>query len=226
MADNILISPSILSADMGHLADDLEKIRDADFIHIDVMDGHFTSNLTFGPEIVRVAKRCSSVPLDVHMMVSNPEETIDWYIDAGADLITVHYEAATHLHRIMSHLHERGCKAGVVLNPATPVCLLENIIEDVDMVLLMSVNPGFGGQKFINGTLSKIRKLVTLCQEHDVDPLIEIDGGVTPGNIESLALVGANVFVAGSAVYGSDDPGKAIENLRIAGNNGLAKREA
>lgn len=220
---DVKISPSILSADLGNLAADLEKISNADFIHIDVMDGHFTPNLTFGPEVVRVAKRVSNVPLDVHMMVSNPEESIDWYIDAGADLITVHYEAATHLHRIVSRLHERGVQAGVVLNPATPVCLLESIIDDLDMVLLMSVNPGFGGQKYIEGTYAKLRELNAMCERHDVDPLIEVDGGVGLGNIEQIVAAGANVLVAGSAVFGSDDAAQAVCALREAGTRGLSQ---
>ena len=149
MRDSVLISPSILSADLANLGRDLKMIDNADLIHIDVMDGHFTQNLTFGAGVVAAAKRSCDVPLDVHMMVTNPDETIDWYIDAGADYITVHYEASVHLHRTIKHIQERGCKAGVVLNPATPVCVLESIIEELDMVLVMSVNPGFGGQSYI-----------------------------------------------------------------------------
>lgn len=223
---NVKISPSILSADLGNLARDLKKISNADFIHIDVMDGHFTPNLTFGPEVVRVAKRVSNVPLDVHMMVSNPEESIDWYADAGADLITVHYEAATHLHRIVSRLHDKGVQAGVVLNPATPVCLLESVIDDLDMVLLMSVNPGFGGQKYIEGTYAKLRELKALCDRHSVSPMIEVDGGVGMGNIEQIVAAGANVLVAGSAVFGSQDPAQAVYDLREAGTRGLAQQSA
>ncbi len=221
----IKISPSILSADMGNLAQDLSRIATADLIHIDVMDGHFTPNLTFGPGVVAAAKRASDLPLDVHMMVSNPEESIDWYVDAGADLITVHYEAATHLHRIVSRLHERGCKAGVVLNPATPVCALESIIEDLDMVLIMSVNPGFGGQKFIESTYAKLRTLTALCREHHVSPLIEVDGGVCLDNIDKVVAAGANVLVAGSAVFGKSDPAAAIAELREKAALGLLTSE-
>ena len=226
MTNSVKISPSILSADMGNLAADLEKISGADFIHIDVMDGHFTPNLTFGPEIVRVAKRVSNVPLDVHMMVSNPEESIDWYAQAGADLITVHYEAATHLHRIIGRLHDQGVKAGVVLNPATPVCVLDSIIEEVDMVLIMSVNPGFGGQSYIPSTYAKLRKLKQLCAEHRVDPMIEVDGGVCLDNIEDVVAAGANVLVAGSAVFGKENPAQAVIDLREKGNLGLLTKEA
>lgn len=226
MPDSIKISPSILSADLGNLARDLQSIAEADFIHIDVMDGHFTPNLTFGPQIVRVAKAVSDVPLDVHMMVSNPEESIDWYADAGADLITVHYEAATHLHRIVSHLHDRGIKAGVVLNPATPVCVLDSIIEDLDMVLLMSVNPGFGGQTFIEGTYAKLKALTALCREHQVAPLIEVDGGVCMDNVEKVVRAGANVLVAGSAVLGKPNPANALQELKDKANLALLSNEA
>lgn len=226
MSSPIKISPSILSADMGNLAHDLSRIATADLIHIDVMDGHFTPNLTFGPQIVQAAKRASELPLDVHMMVSNPEESIDWYVDAGADLITVHYEAATHLHRIVSRLHERGCKAGVVLNPATPVCVLDSIIEDLDMVLLMSVNPGFGGQKFIEGTYAKLHSLTTLCREHRVSPLVEVDGGICLDNVDKVVAAGANVLVAGSAVFGKSDPAAAISELRERAEVGLLAGEA
>ncbi len=226
MPASIKISPSILSADLGNLARDLQSIAEADFIHIDVMDGHFTPNLTFGPQIVRVAKAVSDVPLDVHMMVSNPEESIDWYADAGADLITVHYEAVTHLHRIVSHLHDRGIKAGVVLNPATPICVLDSIIEDLDMVLLMSVNPGFGGQTFIEGTYAKLKALTALCREHQVAPLIEVDGGVCMDNVEKVVRAGANVLVAGSAVLGKPNPATALQELKDKANLALLSNEA
>lgn len=148
---SIKIAPSILSADMANLKGDLDKIAGADYVHFDVMDGHFTGNLTFGVDILKAVKRSTDVPVDAHLMVSNPDETVDWYADAGADMITVHYEASTHLHRTLTHLQQRGVKAGVVLNPATPVCVLESIIDVVDMVLLMSVNPGFGGPELYPG---------------------------------------------------------------------------
>lgn len=220
MSAPIKISPSILSADMAHLARDLERISSADFIHVDVMDGHFVPNLSYGTTIVKACKSATSISLDVHLMVSNPDETVDWYIDAGADLITVHYEASTHLHRTIAHIKDRGCRAGVVLNPATPVSVLEDIIEDVDMVLLMSVNPGFGGQAFIERSITKIQQVVELCNRHGVSPLIEVDGGVSSSNASAIAKAGANVLVAGSAVFGAEDPAAAIESIRSAANMG------
>lgn len=220
MSAPIKISPSILSADMAHLARDLERISSADFIHVDVMDGHFVPNLSYGTAIVKACKSATSIPLDVHLMVSNPDETVDWYIDAGADLITVHYEASTHLHRTIAHIKDRGCGAGVVLNPATPVSVLEDIIENVDIVLLMSVNPGFGGQEFIERSITKIQQVVELCGRHGVSPLIEIDGGVSASNAGAVAKAGANVLVAGSAVFGAEDPAAAIESIRSAASMG------
>ncbi len=224
MSDNVLIAPSILSADFGHLARDLDAVSGADYIHVDVMDGHFTPNLTFGVEIVRAAKRLTDVPLDVHMMVSNPEESVDWYADAGADMITVHVEASTHLHRTVAKLKARGVKAGVVLNPGTSVSVLDAIIDEVDVVLLMSVDPGFGGQSYIASTDRKIAELFDLCRRRGASPIIEIDGGVSKDNIARLAEAGVDMFVAGSAVYKSDDPARAVEELRAAGDLGLARR--
>lgn len=226
MAAQARIAPSILSADLAHMARDLDAISGADLIHIDVMDGHFTGNLTFGVEMVRMCKRISNVPVDVHMMVTNPDETALWYADAGADYVTVHIEAATHLHRIIKNLQDRGVKAGVVLNPATPVCSLESIIEDVDMVLVMSVDPGFGGQSYIPGTDAKLRQLRTLCAEHGVSPLIEVDGGVSAKNVRRVCAAGADVVVAGSAVFGSADPAAEIVTMRELGTQGIVDRDA
>lgn len=222
----IKIAPSVLSADMADLKGELDKISKADLVHFDVMDGHFTQNLTFGVDILKAVKRSSDVPVDVHMMVSNPDETADWYADAGADIITVHYEASTHLHRTVTHLQDRGVKAGVVLNPATPVCVLESIIDVVDIVLLMSVNPGFGGQSFIPGTLGKIRELKSLCERHGVSPMIEVDGGISSSNIADVVKAGADVLVAGSAVFKSDDPAAEVALLQKLGNQAASAREA
>ena len=208
---SIKIAPSVLSADMANLKGELDKIAGADYVHFDVMDGHFTGNLTFGVDILKAVKRSTNVPVDAHLMVSNPDETVDWYADAGADMITVHYEAST-------HLQQRGVKAGVVLNPATPVCVLESIIDVVDMVLLMSVNPGFGGQSFIPGTIAKLHELKAMCERHGVSPLIEVDGGISSKNIAEVVMAGANVLVAGSAVFKSEDPAAEVALLQKLGN--------
>ena len=221
---SIKIAPSVLSADMANLKGELDKIAGADYVHFDVMDGHFTGNLTFGVDILKAVKRSTDVPVDAHLMVSNPDETVDWYADAGADMITVHYEASTHLHRTLTHLQQRGVKAGVVLNPATPVCVLESIIDVVDMVLLMSVNPGFGGQSFIPGTIAKLHELKAMCERHGVSPMIEVDGGVSEQNAGQICAAGANVIVAGSAVFKKDDRAAAIRAIKDAGQLGLAKR--
>ena len=208
---SIKIAPSVLSADMANLKGELDKIAGADYVHFDVMDGHFTGNLTFGVDILKAVKRSTNVPVDAHLMVSNPDETVDWYTDAGADMITVHYEAST-------HLQQRGVKAGVVLNPATPVCVLESIIDVVDMVLLMSVNPGFGGQSFIPGTIAKLHELKAMCERHGVSPMIEVDGGISSKNIAEVVKAGANVLVAGSAVFKSEDPAAEVALLQKLGN--------
>ena len=227
MVHDVRIAPSILSADMAHLARDLERIATADLIHIDVMDGHFTGNLTFGAGVVAACKRATDVPLDVHMMVTNPDETVDWYLDAGADVITVHAEASTHLHRTVMHIKERGAQAGAVLNPATPVSVLEEILPELDMVLVMSVNPGFGGQSFIECTYAKLERLTELCARVGAHPSIEVDGGISAKNIERVASLGADTFVAGSAVFGADDPAAEIARLRelacAAKNPGAAR---
>ncbi|MDM8273946.1 ribulose-phosphate 3-epimerase [Enorma phocaeensis] len=218
----VRVAPSILSADLLNLGRDLEAISGADFIHIDVMDGHFTPNLTFGVDTVKACKRASTVPLDVHMMVTNPDESVSWYLDAGADMVTVHLEAARHPHRIVSEIHAAGAQAGVVLNPGTPACALDSILEDVDMVLLMSVDPGFGGQSFIEGTIRKISQVRSMARERGKDLLIEVDGGVSAANVERVVAAGADVIVAGSAVFGSADPAREVARLRELGTPGLA----
>ena len=194
---SIKIAPSVLSADMANLKGELDKIAGADFVHFDVMDGHFTGNLTFGVDILKAVKRSTDVP---------------------ADMITVHYEASTHLHRTLTHLQQRGVKAGVVLNPATPVCVLDSIIDIVDMVLLMSVNPGFGGQSFIPGTIAKLHELKAMCERHGVSPMIEVDGGISSKNIAEVVKAGADVLVAGSAVFKSEDHAAEVALLQKLGN--------
>lgn len=226
MSDRIYVAPSILSADMANLGRDLTRISNADFIHVDVMDGHFVPNLSYGTPVVKACKGATDIPLDVHLMITNPDEAGDWYVDAGADLVTVHAEASTHLHRTVCHLKERGVRAGAVLNPATPVGALEEILPELDLVLVMSVNPGFGGQSFIPAILNKLRRLRQLCARLGVNPLVEVDGGVSAANAEEVAAAGGDILVAGSAVFGADDPAAAIDAIREAGERGLARRGA
>ena len=188
------------------------------------MDGHFVPNLTFGPNVVKAVKACTDVPADVHLMISNPDEMAVEYARAGADLVSFHVEAATHAHRIVSAIHDAGAKAGMVINPATPVSSLEAIIEDLDLVLVMSVNPGFGGQKFIPGSLRKVAQVAALAAERGVNPIIEVDGGCSAANAADLVAAGATMLVAGSAVYGKADRAAAIAEIRAAGREGLTKR--
>lgn len=211
-----LISPSLLSANFINLKADIDMINDseADWLHLDIMDGVFVPNISFGfPVINAVAKACKK-PLDVHLMIVHPENYIKQVAATGAMMMNVHYEACTHLHRTVQEIHAAGMKAGVTLNPSTPVCMLEEIIGDVDMVLLMSVNPGFGGQKFIEGTIAKIRKLRQLIQQTGSHALIEIDGGVNGDTAPRLVEAGADVLVSGSYVFKSADPKETIHNLK------------
>jgi len=219
---NIIIAPSILSADFTELGMEIKAVVDggADVIHIDVMDGHFVPNITIGPLVVEAARRATDKPLDVHLMISNPDDYIEKFMTAGADWLTVHVEACTHLQRTVSRIREGGLKAGVVLNPATSLQTLDYILEDVDLVMIMSVNPGFGGQSFIPATLEKIRKLRSMIDERGLDVGIEVDGGVSPKTIGNIARAGANIFVAGSAIYGCDDYGPVIDELRREAEKG------
>lgn len=214
--NEIMIAPSILSADFMRLGQEIQAVLDggADVIHVDVMDGHFVPNITIGPLVVKAARRVTNKVLDVHLMISDADKYIDAFAEAGADWITVHVEACTHLQRTISRIKELGLKAGAVLNPATSLNTLEYILDDVDLVMLMSVNPGFGGQSFIPSTLKKIRELRSIIDEKGLDILIEIDGGVSPETIREISGAGANVFVAGSAVYGCDDYADVIKLLR------------
>jgi ribulose-phosphate 3-epimerase len=212
----VKIAPSILSADFSKLGEEVLAVEKggADYIHIDVMDGHFVPNITIGPLIVEAIRPVTKLPLDVHLMIENPDQYIEAFAKAGADYITVHVEACRHLHRTIQSIKSFGIKAGVVLNPATPVETIQHIIGDIDMVLLMSVNPGFGGQKFIPEVLPKIKKVKALAEQKGVDIEIEIDGGVNPETAKDCIEAGATVLVAGSAVYNQPDYAKAISLIR------------
>ena len=202
-----LIAPSILSADFSKLGDEIKAVEDAgaDWIHVDVMDGHFVPNITIGPLVVEAARQVTSLPLDVHLMIENPERYIEDFAKAGADLISVQVEACVHLNRTIQMIKESGLRAGVVLNPATPLSSVEWILEYVDLVMIMSVNPGFGGQDFIPNSLDRIKALRKMIQENGLTTLIEIDGGVNEKTIKAVSEAGADVFVAGSAIFGSPD---------------------
>ena len=215
----MMIAPSILSADFSRLGREIEAVQQAgaEVIHVDVMDGHFVPNITIGPLVVRAVRQVTDLPVDVHLMITEPDRYLQDFAEAGADWITVHVEACTHLHRTIHHILDLGKKAGAVLNPATSLSTLDYILEDVDLVMLMSVNPGFGGQSFIPSTLEKIRKLRAMLDQVNPDAGIEIDGGVSPKTIGGVAEAGANIFVAGSAVYGREDYAAAIAELKKLG---------
>lgn len=211
-----LIAPSVLSADFGNLQKDVEMINNsqADWFHIDVMDGVFVPNISFGFPVMKFIKKYATKPLDVHLMIVQPERYFEEFKNAGADILTIHYEASTHLHRSIGAIKDLGMKAGVVLNPHTNISLLEDIITDLDVVLLMSVNPGYGGQKFIENTYSKISKLKDLIIQKNANTLIEIDGGVNFENTPKLVKAGADVLVAGNTVFNTVNPQEAIRILK------------
>ncbi len=211
-----LIAPSILSADFSKLGDEIRAVEDAgaDWIHIDVMDGHFVPNITMGPVIVKAVRSVTSLPIDVHLMIENPDRYIPDFAKAGADLISVQTEACVHLNRTVQMIKESGSRAGVVLNPSTPLSSTDWILEYVDFVVIMSVNPGFGGQTFIPNSLYKIKALRKIIQDRKLSTLIEIDGGVTEKNIKEISLAGIDAFVAGSAIFGTNDYKKTISNFR------------
>lgn len=211
-----LISPSLLSANFCNLEKDIEMLNNsqADWLHVDVMDGVFVPNISFGQPVIKHIKKIAKKPLDVHLMIVEPDKFFEDYKNCGANIITVHYEACTHLHRSLSKIKQLGMKAGVVLNPHTPVCVLEDIIEMCDLVLLMSVNPGFGGQSFIENTYSKIKTLKQLIEKKNPNCLIEIDGGVNTANYKKLIEAGADVLVAGNAVFAAENPTETIKQLK------------
>ena len=217
MLPPIRIAPSILSADFGRLADEVRAIGSADYVHVDVMDGHFVPNLTIGPFIVEAVRKVTQLPLDVHLMILDADRWVPAYAKAGADLIGVHAEACPHLHRTLAQIRELGKKACVVLNPATPLEAIEWVLADVDQVLIMSVNPGFGGQRFIASALEKIRRLRAMIVERGLAVEIEVDGGIKIDNVAEVIDAGANVIVSGSGVFGTPDYAATISELRRRG---------
>lgn len=212
----IKIAPSILSADFSQLANEIVKVEKAgaDWIHIDVMDGHFVPNLTFGPPVVTAIRKVTKLPFDVHLMVTNPQDLIEPFVQAGADIITVHAETAPHLHRLIQAIKDSGKKAGVSLNPSTSLAAVEDVLNDVDMILIMSVNPGFGGQKFIPGAIDKIARLKAQLEQRNLSIDIEVDGGINAVTARQVVAAGANILVAGSAVYGAQDMAQAIKDIK------------
>lgn len=213
---SLMIAPSLLSADFSRLGEEVRAVEaaGADVIHVDVMDGHFVPNITIGPLVVKAVRAVTSLPVDVHLMITNPDRYLQDFIDAGADWVTVHVEACVHLHRTLTYIRSQGKKAGAVLNPATSLSTLDYVLEEVDLVMLMSVNPGFGGQSFIESTLAKTARLRQMLDAVNPSAGIEIDGGVSPATIGRIASAGANIFVAGSAIYGQKDYPSVIRAMK------------
>ena len=211
----MILAPSILSVDFGHLADDMARAErgGAGMFHLDVMDGHFVPNLTIGPAIVKAARRATRLPLDVHLMIEHADLYVDAFADAGANWISLHVEALPHLQRTVAHLRERGVKAGAALNPATPLVSVEEILPELDYVLVMSVNPGFGGQRFISSSLDKVRRMREMVRRRGLSTPIEVDGGVDETNVKALVEAGAEMLVAGTAVFGQGDPESSARRL-------------
>lgn len=213
---NRLLAPSLLSADFGRLKEEIEMINasQADWIHVDVMDGVFVPNISFGFPVLKFIQKYASKPLDVHLMIVNPEKYFERFRDHGANILTVHYEASVHLHRSINAIKELGMTAGVVLNPHTPFTVVEDILVDTDIILLMSVNPGFGGQKFIENTYQKLKKLSSMIQQKQAKTLIEVDGGVDLNNGKKLFELGADILVAGNSIFGSQNPMETISKFK------------
>ncbi len=215
------IAPSILSADFARLGEQVKLVEQggAELIHIDVMDGHFVPNITIGPLIVRALRPVTELPLDVHLMIENPDQYISAFADAGADYLTVHVEACTHLHRTLQAIREQGMKAGVALNPHTPLSMIEEILADVDLVLVMSVNPGFGGQSFITSSLEKLRRLQVMLQQQGLGHVdVEVDGGVKLNNVREVAEAGAELLVSGSGIFSAPDIPERVRQMKRAAN--------
>ena len=215
----MILAPSVLAADFGHLAEEIARAEEggALLIHLDVMDGHFVPNLTMGPAVVKAARRATRLPLDVHLMIEHADLYVDAFADAGADWVSLHVEALPHLERTVAHVRERGLKAGVALNPATPLGSVEEIAPELDYVVVMSVNPGFGGQKFLPSSLDKVRRMRDLLRRRGLATQIEVDGGVDESNVKALVVAGAEVLVAGTSVFGKGDAAAAARRLLEAG---------
>lgn len=227
MKDSIRIAPSLLSADFSRLGEEIKAVEaaGADWIHLDVMDGHYVPNITIGPAVVRSLRAVSRIPFDVHLMIENPEQYIEAFSKAGSDIITVHVEASHHLNGTVNLIKKLGCKAGVSLNPATPLSQIEEILPEADLLLIMSVNPGFGGQSFIGSSIGKIARARNLADRCASPPLIEVDGGVTPDNVAEVAAAGADVIVAGAAIFGKKDYAAVIKEMRQRAK-GKGRRES
>ncbi|ABR48927.1 Ribulose-phosphate 3-epimerase [Alkaliphilus metalliredigens QYMF] len=219
----IQLAPSILSADFANLEQEIKKVEEAgcDMLHIDVMDGHFVPNITLGPPIIKSLKNKTKLPFDVHLMIENPDQYIAQFVEAGADIITVHSETCIHLHRTIQLIKGCGIKAAVALNPSTPLVMIENVLEELDMVLLMTVNPGFGGQKLIPNMLEKIARLKRMIDERGLKIDIQVDGGVNLENIKQIAEAGANIIVAGSAIFNSTDIPETVKRLKENASSNL-----
>lgn len=220
MIDRHLLAPSLLAADFSRLGEEIRMFNqsEADWLHLDVMDGRFVPNISYGQMIVEMASSLTNKPLDVHLMIVDPEKYIDEFVKAGASIVTVHVETCPHLHRTIQQIKNAGAKAGVALNPSSPVSLLEDVIEDLDLALIMSVNPGFGGQKFIYRTIPKIKALAKMIEERNVKTVIEVDGGVGLQNASAILEAGARVLVAGSSVFKSEDPLNTIKRFKELGS--------
>ena len=216
----IKLAPSILSADFARLLEEVKKVENAgcEYLHIDVMDGHFVPNITLGPAIVKSLRKDIKMVFDAHLMMENPDQYIKEFVDAGCDLIVVHQEACKHLHRTIQNIKSYGIKAGVALNPATPIETIKHVLEEVDMVLIMTVNPGFGGQSFIEGMIPKIKQLKSLIDEKGLNVDIQVDGGIKPDNVDKVVRAGANIIVAGSAIFNSDDIQYTVDLFRKNSN--------
>ncbi len=222
---SVRIAPSILSADFARLAEDVARVEQAgaDLLHVDVMDGHFVPNITIGPPVVAALKRVTALPLDVHLMISDPDQYLEAFVRAGASIVTVHAEASPHLHRTLTRIRQLGAKAGVALNPSTPVDVVREVIGEVDLVLIMSVNPGFGGQSFIPRSVEKVAAARALVVRSGRTPDIEVDGGIDAAIAPALVAAGATILVAGAAIFGTPDAGEATRRLRAAAGAGAGR---